>query len=60
MLVALDMFGPLANTASAISELAGDTRVSLARLVGRARDDGWRCLDAGDPGRGAAGGQGCG
>ena len=25
-------------------------RVSLARLAGRARDNGWACPDAGDPG----------
>ena len=31
--------------------------MSLARLVGRARDSWLECLDAGDPGRGAPGGQ---
>ena len=39
--------------------LAGGTRVSLARLVGRARDIGWTGLDGGDPGGCAAGRQWC-
>ncbi len=34
--------------------------MSLARLVGRARDIGWVCLEVGDPGRGPPAGSGTG
>ncbi len=48
--------GPLRAGQPAARPLTGSMSMSLARLVGRARDS-WACLDAGDPGRGAPGGQ---